>query len=659
MKPSILRMFTALVFALAVTTRAQAAHGQECSPWWAVQLLQRADADAKQAEEARQNAMERIAACPNRAELFLRVGEIGEIGRIGHTSGGGGGHTAGGGARGRPSLSPDTWGLLLSRLKAELIADIDTLQRECTGGFRGCPPKRIKAWLKKLSRFLAMVQAEGVPAKHVQDVDELFRVAAAASPEFRLAQAIAEALEGMSPAQKERLRKKYPKLIDELSGKNSQERVRILLEQERDLRSLLNDIVASGTGRVVTSGRRVIVAGDLAPLAELEQSCKEDTAVKLGIYFNRLEPPGIRYYPVGSEGATLPSVCARVTPVASGPDHPLCTAKAGERCIEVAVRGWLEPDAPDASSPNCHENASAPQPSLRATLVSPPFTDCPEHEVLETLAGDVYESFSARLRADDAWVDQASLIQPDCVEVVADVASAWDALGTPLKQGGTRSLHLQGSGWESFGSELREALQSTGVFSDVTLGDPGTEASGLSFDWRGPEPGAQTQEAVVTVSWHRGEALPPAQLTFVALERDDCQLTSLTFQRTVAARTTLWLLGKHFPPRNAATPDPARPASKKKPGKDWALAPLAILLAGLPQLADGRSDNDARGVVLAGLDLVLVTTAAMFVLLSVNERNAVAQGEEGASIAKANRRLKTGLFLGGGVFVPRLVSVVW
>jgi len=156
-------------------------------------------------------------------------------------------------------------------------------------------------------------------------------------------------------------------------------------------------------------------------------------------------------------------------------------------------------------------------------------------------------------------------------------------------------------------------------------------------------------EVDLTVHWNGDGGPPDAHLRLTPKERRECAFKALSLQQTIAAEAAFWLIRLHF----HGTP------TVNKVGKDWALAPTGLLLSGLPQLLDVDPDNNLRGAILTGVDLALITSAAVLVLLSVDARANYSATLHQSSLDRANNSLRAGQWFGGLAIVPRVVSILW
>jgi hypothetical protein len=413
---------------------------------------------------------------------------------------------------------------------------------------------------------------------------------------------------------------------------------------------MFQELLAVGVGRVAVTDRSVIVHHDLSGLSA-QNTCKALSADALSLALSNARPPGVLLFPVGSMTAS-PHVCLAARVLTQGVESGECHAAAGQHCVRVDVRGWFTDKG--GAPPDCAQKDGVPEPDLVTSVTSRPFSACPDAAVLGDVASEVFAAFALRVGTRDAGVEEAALIQPGCVEMLRVVPKSWAA---PLKASATERppVHLDGAHWAGFSQELAEALTLAGMLGEVTWGTKEPER-GLIFSWSEPEASAagDARKVELTLRW-KGAGAPAEAVTlkFSPTERKECRLTSLGYQRTVAARTAMWLLGARFPDM-APAPDPE--STSKASDKNWAAAPLGLLLPGLPQVIDGHAE---RGAVLAAIDTVFLTASLVLVLTSVGERRAVSRGEPDASVHSANQQLAAGLCLGGVAVGTRVVSVLW
>jgi hypothetical protein len=550
--------------------------------------------------------------------------------------------------------SPLALEAILTTLRNELSETMRALNTEC-GGFAKCNPDRLRKFLSDIEWYLHVVREPPKPDRVVREAGTLLASLAESSPEVGLAQAIIATLETLSDADRARLSARHGEIGQALARKDIAEKLRILLESPDRLKIILGDVVAAGPSRVLLAGRSVNVALRLGALQE-EASCGPALRAKLEAALQRRKPHGALLYsasaPEFAQRLLTKHAELRASFVNPGGE---CRAAAGERCLALDMDAWLDSGA---------FGKSDEPPSLKKRLIQP-MKGCEFVNVaLNDLVLDAFEQFSVAWNAGDVSLDSAKLIQPGCVELLAErrPLSQWKDAST--KQALRRSILLvvpprAPADWPGFQQEMVTALdQSPNVFAGVSATPAPASPDATRLSWK-----RETETAAGRIKLEL--RAPPsagsveADLIFTPVASQECA-SELVLKHTIAQRTAAWLANQYTAAAHetdVVSPSP-RQGPREHAKKNWGFALLGFLVAGLPQLADDDPRNDLRGVVFAATDVALLTTTVVLLALSSQKRIDVSDGKS-TSVESSNDLLEAGRYTALGLIAPRVLSFAW
>jgi len=409
------------------------------------------------------------------------------------------------------------------------------------------------------------------------------------------------------------------------------ERLAELLRSPQALGPAYQQLPRFGPSVAAVGGRALVAALDASMLES--GPCGTVLAARVLAAFTAAPPVGLKIY---RRPLSTPDVRLTVSEVRASPTDPLCGGSAEQHCLSVMVKARFDGGEEGAE---------------RIPLSSLPYADC--HAIassdLQELARLAFASFAIEVAGTEASLTSARLIRAGCLDVFSKGERQFRQA---LQNRPAAAIYLKSETpgpLEGFGQELSAALLPHQELIGVVKRGDEPRDDGLALSWSAQgHLGADVPATIqLTLRWPRSDSPAPAVLTLDARRRDDCNFNALTFQQAAATQGAFWLvrLSSAAPIRTAAD-------------KDWSYAPWAVMLAGLPQLMDDDRDNNARGTLLAGTDLALLTASAVFVLLSIEARNDYSAGSGQAALDRANHRLHTAYVLGGLAVVPRLLSVV-
>jgi hypothetical protein len=545
-----------------------------------------------------------------------------------------------GSGSGPTRVSESAYRASVTALKEELQERLKELQQQ-HGGFEKIPADDRRGFLLELREFFGLVGAKEAPAGIELEARDLLTRVSIDSPEVRLAQAMAEALERMTPEESAALAKKYPNLEKALKAPDATQRVISLLDHLEDVRKAFPEAMAAvGPGGAAVAGRAVIVARKFQKAAL--DKCHPMLDALLSGAFHRTRPPGVRLFEW--RDVSDPDVVVDTSIVQGDTASPVCQS---DHCVQfrVTMSIW---------------GATATKARQREVFVYSEAFACDVKQdalkpTLERAAQNVFASFAAEYDAGEWSTTRASLVQPGCFNVAGtrqSVVSDWARSRRKLLSQGLTLEPSEESNWRAFEQSLRDAMHPYDKVFPLQL--PGGTKTPLRLSWQLESAGGQEPPKSIRFLLREGDASKSiVEQRFTLVRTSDC-LASPALQDTVALGTTVWLLGAFFGAEGQQQDEPEKEKPVETP---LGLRFSAILFSGLPQFFDDDPSNDTAGAILATIDAILFTTGGALILASVQERERYSKNE--GSLSKANGLLHAGMVVGGSVLIPRFVSLAW